>query len=128
MLSTSWANFPVSFQVHKEDGKTEVFEVGSIVHFKGRQDTGVLVTSILGDESGPMGFTYLPWRDDLKRWATLQMSLRGDPRFIVCYPKGNQVYGMHIDWNTIRKVDHADAELPEFQAFVETVKKKQTVR
>lgn len=45
--------------------------------------------------------TYLPWREDEKRFASFSWSMRGDSRFIVCYPTGRNTQGQHIDWNKV---------------------------
>jgi hypothetical protein len=125
-LST-WVEFPSCIGVTLPD-KTELkIKIGDVIWYKGREDTGVLITDILGNEDGPRGFTYLPWRDTEKRWATLQMSVRGNPRFVVCYPTGDKHCGMHIDWSSVRVVQHPDADHPAFKEVVEqVVTKKQT--
>jgi len=62
------------------------------------------IVQVIGNDSlsGPRGFIYLPWRNE-GRWATPQFSLRGDPRFVICYPGGTPHYGLHIPLHTIRK-------------------------
>ena len=68
------------------------------------------------EESGPRCMTYLPWRDETGRWASHQFSLRGDPRTIICYPEGTRHYGQHINWATIKNMNHmAPISNPEFQ-------------
>jgi hypothetical protein len=64
----------------------------------------VVITEVIGNDStiGPYGFIYLPWRNE-GRWASKAFSLRGDPRFVICYPGGTPHYGLHIPLHTIRK-------------------------
>jgi hypothetical protein len=54
------------------------------------------------EEPGPRGFTYLPWRGD--RWATPVVTLRGDVRFVVCFPAGAPHYGRHMTPGTLQLV------------------------
>lgn len=74
---------------------------GICITWEGR-DEYVKIVDVLGKESekGPRGFTYLPWRKE-GRWATQHVTLRGDSRFIVCYPSGTIHYGLHIPLDTI---------------------------
>jgi len=51
-------------------------------------------------ELGPRGFTYLPWRGD--RWAKPVVTLRGDVRFVICFPAGAPHYGQHMTPGTLR--------------------------
>ena len=126
---TTWVEFPFSMKVTflSHDKEPEMYSVGDVVWFEGRQDGGVLITELIGNdaEDGPKGFTYRPWREEEKRWASLQLTLRGDPRFIICHPNGTRHSGLHInDWSTFRKVDHPDAACADFVNLVEQVKKK----
>lgn len=72
------------------------------ITWEGRQDY-VKITGVYGLESepGPRGFTYLPYRNE-GRWSTPAISLRGDVRFIICYPAGIEHYGIHIPLQTIQ--------------------------
>jgi len=119
--SVEWDDFAERSILVQANGT--VAKAGDIVTWDGRDDVGVLITEIFGIEKGPIGFTYLPWRGE--RWASLAISLRGDRRFIVCLPHGINKFGLHIDdWSTFRKVDHPDAEHPDFKAMVASVTKK----
>ena len=124
ILPTSWAEYPKSIYVHSGNDKIDKYEVGSVVWFEARGDQGVIITNFFGDENGPRGLEYLPWRDDEKRWATVQMSLRGNPRFIICHPHGSAHYGQHIAWTTLRKAQHSDESHPDFTEFKERLMKK----
>jgi hypothetical protein len=75
-----------------------------VITFEGREE-GVKIVQVYGDseDEGPIGFTYLPWREKEQRWASPAMSHRGDPRFIICYPSGLPHYGQHVRLDTIRK-------------------------
>jgi len=101
-------------------GLQSVFSVGDSVTFEGRPDDSphVIITKFTGeDPNGPLGFCYLPWRAEKQCWATQAISLKGDPRHIICYPVGIRKYGMHIDWNNIRHINAVNH--PVYTAFVE---------
>ena len=76
---------------------------GDCITWEGRSDY-VTIANVLGtdEEEGPRGFTYLPWRKE-GRWASMQITLRGDARFVICYPAGFPHYGLHIKLDTISK-------------------------
>ena len=52
-------------------------------------------------DKGPIGITYLPWLEDENSFADVSWSIKGNKRFIVCYPEGMRNYGRHIDWDKI---------------------------
>lgn len=52
------------------------------------------------EELGPRGFTYLPWRGD--RWGTPVVTLRGDVRFVICFPAGAPHYGQHMTQGSLQ--------------------------
>ena len=100
MIRIKWYVQPTSIILTKCDGSTLIINKGQFIEFEGRE-TGLRVDSFIGnDPEGPIGMEYLPWRGD--RWATPMFGLRGNPRFIICYPIGNPHYGQHIDWNTVK--------------------------
>ena len=75
------------------------------IRYIGRE-LGVRIETIPKNVDGPIGMTYLPWRGD--RWATFSFNIiKGDVRRIICYPTGmqNQVWGQHIDWDTVEIID-----------------------
>ena len=76
--------------------------VNDFIRFDGRSE-GAKIVKILGtkEEEGPRGFSYLPWRETESRWATPAFSLRGDPRYIICYPAGFPHCGQHVLLHTI---------------------------
>ncbi len=53
------------------------------------------------NDNGPIGITYLPWLEDENNFADVSWSIKGNKRFIVCYPEGMRNYGRHIDWDKI---------------------------
>lgn len=72
-------------------GAETVFKLGDTITFEGRPHDSphVVITSFTGiDPNGPIGMCYLPWRNEKDCFATEQMSLRGNPRHIICYPIG----------------------------------------
>ena len=91
-----------SFILHKTDGSTLHVKKGDWIKFIGRDDV-VIIDSIicqdLHNDVGPIGITYLPWRYDEQRFATPSWSIKGNSRFIICYPSGIKHYGLHIDWD-----------------------------
>ena len=52
-------------------------------------------------DKGPIGITYLPWIEDENKFADVSWSIKGNKRFIVCYPEGMRNYGRHIDWDML---------------------------
>jgi len=92
-----------TFYLYRNDTDEDplVLSAGTCITWEGRKDY-VKITQVLGTESeeGPRGFTYLPYREE-GRWASLAFTLRGDPRFIICYPSGTPHYGLHIPLHTI---------------------------
>ena len=75
------------------------------IHFyaSGRTDKYIVTNlfSLNQEDIGPNGMTYLPWRETEKRFAAIAWSMRGNSRFIVCYPMGRNTYGQHIDWDKV---------------------------
>ena len=92
----------------KSTGEKIVLYTG--VFFKyGKRTSGVLLegfTNKTGDVHGPCGVTYLPWREEEKRWATRSYSLwKGNMRHLVAPPAGLTTYGEHVDWDTVELVN-----------------------
>ena len=101
-VNVSWHEYPNSVQF-QQNNNTIILKLGDCIIYKSRE-LPVRIDRFVGkdDESGPMGFEFLPWRGD--RWATLSFGLRGNLRFIICPPIGLPHYGQHIDWDTIKIV------------------------
>ena len=101
---TVWKEGKDSFLLYKRDGSTLHIKIGDWIKLPGRSDT-VMVDGIFKpeyiEESGQRGFTYLPWRDNEKRFATVSFNIKGNTRFIICYPCGRNHYGEHIDWDKL---------------------------
>lgn len=91
------------FTLHTTDSTYIQLGPGDCIIWEGRNDY-VTIVDVIGDNStpGPQGFIYLPWRNE-GRWASRMFSLRGDPRYVICYPGGELHYGTHIPLHTIRK-------------------------
>ncbi len=102
---TEWKDFStLSFSLYRNHEDTPlVLSPGDCITWEGRTDY-VKIVEVFGYETevGPCGFTYLPYRKE-GRWASLAWSLRGDARFVICYPAGTPHYGLHIPLGTIRK-------------------------
>lgn len=117
-----WHEYPDSVTLNLPCKEPQILKVGDFITYEGRKETGAMLVKFNGyeDEPGPIGITYLPWRDEptreTGRWATVQYSLRGDMRFIICYPCGLPHHGQHIMWNTLEIINHlAPITNPEFQ-------------
>jgi hypothetical protein len=95
----------------KGNGETLILSVGDFITYKTRPH-GVRIDSFTNkyDEDGPIGFTYMPWRHEERRWATLSFGIRGNDRHVIAYPCGLPHYGQHIDWTTIKKLDKCPKE------------------
>jgi hypothetical protein len=128
--TVKWHKFPNEIKIIIKDQDPYILSVGDFITFEGRTDTGCIIVKICGyeDESGPRCFTYLPWRDEDGRWATRQFSLRGDPRRIICYPEGSRHYGLHINWATIKNMNHmAPISNPSFQSKLHSLRNPDSV-
>ena len=120
-----------SFDVKAKDGTLKQFQKGTWVILPGRDDKVIIdsiVAPFQNEEErqmvlkqygnnnnnnnnnetgkttidlGPRGITYLPWRYDEKRFATMSFTMRGNGRFIICYPVGMRHFGQHIDWDLL---------------------------
>ena len=101
MVHVDWFVKDVSVKVIKDNGTEMILCVGEYISCEGRAQ-GIRIEKFAGDE-GPIGFEYLPWRGT--RWATPALSLRGNPRFIICLPHGLTKYGQHIDWSTVQHLN-----------------------
>ena len=52
-------------------------------------------------DKGPTGITYLPWIENENKFSDVSWSIKGNKRFIVCYPEGMRNYGRHINWDDV---------------------------
>jgi hypothetical protein len=89
-------------KVERENGDL-ILRVGDFVGYAGRPD-GIRIESFNSKQSdprGPVGMTYLPWRQVEARWGTPRFTIRGNDHYIICYPVGMPHYGTHIDWTTV---------------------------
>jgi hypothetical protein len=104
-LESIWNEYPNSIKMNNI-----ILKVGDCIIYKSRE-LPVRIEKFVGynDDSGPIGFEYLPWRGD--RWGTPTWGLRGNPRFIICIPIGLPHYGQHIEWNTIQIVPNPDSNI-----------------
>lgn len=98
LISIQWHVKPESIIINRADGSL-IITKGDFITFEDRE-LGAKVEGFQGNDEGPIGMEYLPWRGT--RWATPMFGLRGNPRFIICYPIGTPHYGQHIDWNTVK--------------------------
>ena len=116
-----WEEFGMSIRSKILSHET-VFKIGDTITFNGRPYCSPLavITEFTGDDpNGPIGMCYLPWRSERNCWATAQMTLRGNPRHIICYPVGNHHYGLHIDWSTAKHMEPLN--FPNYTDFVNNI-------
>ena len=45
--------------------------------------------------------SYLPWKETEKNFEKVNFNMKGNRRFIICYPAGITKYGQHIDWDKV---------------------------
>lgn len=109
-FNTIWHEYPISIKLNNI-----ILNIGDCIIYKTR-DLPVRIEKFVGkeDESGPIGFEYLPWRGE--RWGTPTWGLRGNPRFIICIPTGLPHYGQHIEWDTVQIVPNPSID-PDDPAF-----------
>ena len=129
MATVTWEKFGTSIRVNNTQFTEDlILSKGDCVTFtysggKTRPDNDCcIITNFTGyeEDSGPIGFTYLPWRHEENRWASESWSLRGNGRHIICPPCGIPHCGQHIDWTTIRRVSELDHS--EFQSKLNKLK------
>ncbi len=134
------------FDVKLKDGTIKTFQKGTWVNLPGRNDK-VIIDSIIvpynnnnnnnnnnNDATsrptnsitvGPLGITYLPWRDDENRFASVSYTMRGNQRFIICYPVGISHYGQHINWDLIEITSPPDT-IDQYPDLVKEVLERTT--
>jgi len=119
-----WLEYPTSVTLYLPDKEPQILNVTDYITYEGREGPGVMIVQFCGskEDTGPIGFRYLPWREE-GRWASLQFSLRGDSRFIICHPVGAPHCGQHITWNTLKNINHlAPIDHPVYQTKLRSVK------
>jgi hypothetical protein len=101
MTRCVWLTYPTSITLFKNNGTTIPIRVGDYITYEGRH-LGVRVECFVGSASdiGPIGMEYLPKRAD-GQLAVPVWSMRGNPRFLICWPAGARKYGQHINWDTV---------------------------
>ena len=108
MSSVLWETHGETAVLTKSTGEKISLYVGLFFKYGGRT-SGVRLegfTNKTGDVHGPCGVTYLPWREEEKRWATRAYSLwKGNIRHLVAFPAGLKTYGEQIDWDTVELVN-----------------------
>jgi len=100
-----------AFILYKSNGSTLKVKKGDWVKIPGRDDA-VIIDSINGVDrdnlTGPIGITYLPWRYNEQQFADISSNMKGNKRFIICYPCGRPHYGGHIDWDKFELCEAPD--------------------
>ena len=99
-MTTCWNEYNKSILLTKKNGNILIIKVGDCIIHDLRSEP-IRIDKFTGKEE-VMGVEYLPWRG--ARWATPTISLRGNPRHIICIPGGISHYGQHIDWETVEVV------------------------
>lgn len=97
-MNITWHEYHKSIKVNNI-----ILKLGDCIIYKSREFP-VRIEKFVGyqEDSGPIGFEYLPWRGE--RWGTPTWGIRGNPRFIICPPTGLPHYGQHIEWETVEIV------------------------
>ena len=119
----TWNNYPNTVNVQVKNKATYILKIGDFVTWDGRDDSGVIIIKFYGNENsiGPIGFTFLPWRDDPDRengrWASPVITLKGDPRFMICYPEGNSHFGLHMNWSSLEIINDF---APQYNKFYQS--------
>jgi hypothetical protein len=111
-MTSTWNN-PERTEIllTKSTGDSLILKEQMCIRYEGRE-LGVRIVNIPKYETGPIGFTYLPWRGD--RWANFSFSIiKGDVRRLICCPTGveNQVWGHHINWDTVEIIENPESTL-----------------
>ena len=91
------------FTILKRNGTSLTLKKGSWVKLPDREDECLIdrLYDLNDSVIGPTGISYLPWRPTEQRFATKQWSMKGNPRFIVCYPEGRNKFGIQLDWDKL---------------------------
>jgi hypothetical protein len=99
-----------SFTFNKKNGKIETLSLGNWIKLPNRNDKVIIdkIYSLKDTDIGPVGISYLPWRYNEQKFANVEYSMRGNVRFIVCYPTGLNTYGHHIDWDNLELCEPPD--------------------
>jgi hypothetical protein len=123
----SWEVFGKSARVCRDEMPDLILSIGDCFTFnyeivKRSDDDICVLNGFTGykDQSGPIGFTYLPWRLKENRWGSERWTLRGNSRHIICMPCGIAHQGHHIDWASFRNVDEIDH--PDFKSYINKFK------
>jgi hypothetical protein len=114
MNNNSWNSIWINkekneFEVFQTNTKPIILKKGSWVKIPGIGDESnnkciiehVFQSKKNNKDKGPIGITYLPWLDGENKFADVSWSIKGNKRYIVCYPEGMRNYGRHIDWDKI---------------------------
>ena len=105
-----------SFILYRSDGSKRCIKKGDWISLPFRKDL-VMVDSIVDSitesvntktNTGPIGITFLPWRYDEERLLSVSFTIKGNTRFIICYPSGRNHYGIHVDWDKVECVNPPD--------------------
>jgi hypothetical protein len=128
MTTVTWEKFKTSARITIPSTEDVILSKGDCITFNylggitRPDDDWCVVTGFTGyeEDSGPIGFTYLPWRHTENRWASESFSLKGNARHVICSPCGITHSGQNMDWTTLRRVNELDH--PEFQTKIKTLK------
>jgi len=99
-----------TFILYKSNGSTLMVKKGDWVKIPGRDDKCIIdsINNNRENLTGPLGITYLPWRYDEQRFANISWNIKGNRRFIICYPCGQRHYGGHINWDEFELCEAPD--------------------
>ena len=119
----SWEVVGKSARVCRDEMPDLILSIGDCFTFnyetvKRSDDDICVITQFTGikSESGPIGFTYLPWRMKENRWGSEQWSLQGNSRHLLCMPCGIGHRGHVINWETLQIINGIDH--PVFKDYI----------
>ena len=104
-MTSEWNEFKKSILLTKKD-ETIIIKIGDcIIH--NLRELPIRVEEFTYDKDNILiGLVYLPWRGT--KWGTPLISLRGNPRHIICIPTGIMHYGQHIEWESVSIVPNPE--------------------
>jgi hypothetical protein len=129
-----WHKYKKSIILNIKGKEPQIFSVGDFITYDGRNG-GAIIVKFYGykDDAGPIGMSYLPWRDEPDResgrWGSKAFSLKGDARYIICPPTGLPHYGLHINWATIKNINYsAPISNSSFQSKLHSLRNPESER
>jgi hypothetical protein len=119
-----WEVFGKSARICR-DGKPDlILSIGDCFTFDyeivKRSNDICVVTQFTGykNDSGPIGFNYVPWKIKENRWDFVIWGKNS--RHLICMPCGIGYFGDVINWETLQIVNGIDD--PDFKLYIKNIK------